>query len=215
MTTLVSSCNGFQSSLFHVGLCLCLGGTPVLALGMGGGASPCFLLPSLLQVSAMPRSKGQESNTPSFFASSFLGTNFTLLVFLCLPKTGAASSSSFSPSLYYNVVSSARMLPKNHFSIDKIYRKKAVREGSLSTLSVVIRYRATRQDSGLNSEQGQLESTYVCLYTLLCYRTLSQRQCRWINLGSTRCALRTEAVGTSPHTRRLLLTSMKSGDRVN
>ena len=144
MTKLVSSCNGFQSSLFHVGLCLCLGGTPVLALGMGG-ASPCFLLPSLLQVSARSRSKGQESNTPSFFASSFLGTNFTLLVFLCLPKTGAASSSSSSPSLYYNVVRSARILPKHHFSIYRTCRKKAVWEVSLPMPSVVILYRATRE----------------------------------------------------------------------
>jgi len=200
MTKLVSSCNGFQSSLFHVGLCLCLGGTPVLALGMGG-ASPCFLLPSLLQVSARSRSKGQESNTPSFFASSFLGTNFTLLVFLCLPKTGAASSSSSSPSLYYNVVRSARILPKHHFSIYRTCRKKAVWEVSLPMPSVVILYRATRQDSGLNSEQGQLGSTYVCSYTFPCYRTLSQSQCRWVNLGSTRCALGTEAVGTS-HTHK-------------
>jgi hypothetical protein len=152
MTKLVSSCNGFWSSLFHVGLCLSLGGTPVLALGMGG-ASSCLLLPSLLQVRAKSRSKGQESNTSSYFASSFLGTNFTLLVFLCLPKTGAASSSlsSSSLSLYYNVVSSARILLRQPFRIDRTNRKKAVRrEGSLPMLSVVILYRGNA--SGLRTQ---------------------------------------------------------------
>jgi hypothetical protein len=165
-----------------------------------GGASSCLLLPSLLQVRAKSRSKGLEPNTSSYFASSFLGTNFTLLVFCACRKPGQLLLRCPLPRYHCTIMWLAVQgyCQDNLLELIELTEKRLSAGRGLFQCSLSSSYiEATRQDSGLNSEQGQLGSTSVCSSMLPCYRTLSQRQCRWANLGSTRRVLRTEAVGAS------------------
>jgi hypothetical protein len=93
------------------------------------------------------KKQGTGIKYPILLPIVVLGNKLHALGFFVLAETGASSSSSSSsPSLYYNVVSSPKILPRHYFSIDRTYRKEEVRrEGSLPLLSVVILYRATRE----------------------------------------------------------------------